>query len=305
MPGLVLAAAHALEQRGEIVGVLLFLGEDFLQHAPGGGILLAEVVDHLAVAVDGDALGDQVFLDHVLERVAFDVLGMAARGEALGREVRLAVELRDTCGDLVGVLLLVLRVLEELRRHALGVDALRHEIVALIAQRTHDLGGKRLVQQPHHRVAVGLVARRHRALRDVLAGAATEFRDVGQERLGGPAPARLWRRTHFVVLPEVAEDLASFCAYCFLMSACACSCLAFACFWHAFFSSPFMSSHFSLATSYSPSALASATLRWLRGEGSFFASSSALATFSWALASFSHTSFWLPFIGSHFALAAL
>ena len=105
-----------------------------------------------------------------------------------------------------------LRVLEELGRHALGVDALRHEVVALVAQHADDLGRERLVEQPHHRLAVGAVAGRHRALLDVLAGAAAQFLDVGQERLRG--------RAHFVVLPVVAdEDLASFCAYCFLMSA--------------------------------------------------------------------------------------
>src|SRR5262249_43680933 len=160
------------------------------------------------------------------------------------------------CGDLVGVLLLVLRVLEELRRHALGVDALRHEVMALVAQDAHDLGGERLVQQLHHRVAVGLVAGRHGAARDVLSGPAAQLLDIGQERLppvlmlGGGC---VWTRAHFDVLPELAEeDLASFCAYCFLMSACACSCFAFACFWHASFSLPFRSSHFSFATSSSP-----------------------------------------------------
>src|SRR3954465_2844028 len=117
-----LAGAEALEQVGEVVGVLLLLRRGRLHQPARRGVLVAEIEHHLLVAVDGAALGDQAFLDHVLERVALDVLGMAARSEALGREVRLAVELRDTCGDLVGVLLLVLRVLQELRRHALGVD---------------------------------------------------------------------------------------------------------------------------------------------------------------------------------------
>src|SRR5262249_40674569 len=62
--------AHALQERREIVRVLLFLRQDLLEQAPRGRIVLAEVVDHLAIAVDGDPLGDQVFLDHVLERVA-------------------------------------------------------------------------------------------------------------------------------------------------------------------------------------------------------------------------------------------
>src|SRR5262245_50684498 len=65
-----LVAAHALQERREIVRVLLFLRQDLLEQASRGRIVLAEVVDHLAIAVDGDPLGDQVFLDHVLERVA-------------------------------------------------------------------------------------------------------------------------------------------------------------------------------------------------------------------------------------------
>src|SRR5436190_577358 len=115
---------EALEEARQVVGVLFLFSEDLLQHASRGGILFAEVADHLAIAVDGDALGDEVFLDHVLERVALDVFGVAARGEPVWRKVRRAAELGDALGDLVGVLLLFLRVLQELGRHAFGLGAL-------------------------------------------------------------------------------------------------------------------------------------------------------------------------------------
>src|SRR3954468_10987806 len=284
MPALVLAAAHALEQRGEIVGVLLFLGEDFLQHAPGGGILLAEVVDHLAVAVDGDALGDQVFLDHVLQRVAFDVLGVAARGEALGREVGRAAELRDALGDLVGVLLLLLGVLEKFRRHALRVDALRHEVMALVAQRADDLGGERLVQELQHHAAVGVVAGSHRPFGDVLPGTPAQRLDVGEERSPAGLGLSHYRLASLRLAPVLAlrsrleSDLACFA----LMSAFSLSYSAFACFLQSWTPS-LLDSHFSLAISYLPSAFTSSTLRAWRSEGSYFCSSSALAVFSFAL----------------------
>jgi len=56
------------------------------------------------------------------QRLAPDVLGVAARREPLRVEVRLAVELHDARRDLVGVLLLLVRLGEELRRHRVGVD---------------------------------------------------------------------------------------------------------------------------------------------------------------------------------------
>src|SRR4029079_6019274 len=141
--------------------------------------------DHLAVAVDSDALGDQVFLDHLLERVALDVLRVAARAQAFRREIGRAAELGDALGDLVGVLLLLVGVLQELRRHALGMDALRHVVMELVAQRADDLGGERLVEELQHHAAVGVVTGSHRPLGDVLPGTPTQRLDVGEK--GSPA----------------------------------------------------------------------------------------------------------------------
>src|SRR5438105_10283320 len=60
--------ADLLQQVGELVGVLLFHREDRFEQAARGRILVAQVLDEAAVTVDGDALGHQVFADHVGER---------------------------------------------------------------------------------------------------------------------------------------------------------------------------------------------------------------------------------------------
>src|SRR3954471_3359553 len=296
-----LVAAQALQERREIVGVLLFLRQDLLEQAPRGRIVLAEVVDHLAVAVDGDALGDQVFLDHVLERVAFDVLRVTPGSQAIGREVRLAAELRDALGDLIGVLALFLRVLEKLRGDGFRMAALRREVMALVTQRADDFRGERFVQQLEHHAAVGVIAGSDRPLGDVLPGALSQRADVRQE-------CAATRFGHFVVLAvepvadfRPAESEACFC----LMSALALSYCALASFSHALSSLPFCASHFSFATLYWCSALASSTLRWLAGVGSYLAFSSAFATFSLPLASASHASLPLPFMSLHFARSDL
>jgi hypothetical protein len=53
------------QQIRHLFGMFLFHGKDGFQHAPGCGILIAQVVDHLAIAVDGDAFCYQIFLDHI------------------------------------------------------------------------------------------------------------------------------------------------------------------------------------------------------------------------------------------------
>jgi hypothetical protein len=52
-PGLAL-----LEQADQVVGVLLLHRENPLKHALGGSVLVADVLDHLAIAVDCDVLGE-------------------------------------------------------------------------------------------------------------------------------------------------------------------------------------------------------------------------------------------------------
>src|SRR6266849_3390579 len=73
-------------------------------------------------------------------------------------------------GEKFGAPPLVRGVLGELGDHAFGMDAFRHEVVALVAQDADDLGGERFVQELHDDVAVGVVPGSNRAFRDVLPG---------------------------------------------------------------------------------------------------------------------------------------
>ena len=48
-------------------GVFLLVTQDVLDQAPGGGVLVADPLDYLAVALDYRALGNQVGFDHCLQ----------------------------------------------------------------------------------------------------------------------------------------------------------------------------------------------------------------------------------------------
>ena len=56
------ASVHCFQQIHQIVGVLFFHRQDVFQHAPRRRIIIPEVINHLAIAVDGDAFGNEVFL---------------------------------------------------------------------------------------------------------------------------------------------------------------------------------------------------------------------------------------------------
>ena len=78
----------------------------------------------------------------------------------------------------VGVSLLFAGMLQELFGNAASDDALRHEIVALVAQHTDDLRGECLVEYFHHELAVQCVGLGDRAFFDVLARAGAQRGNV-------------------------------------------------------------------------------------------------------------------------------
>ena len=83
--------------------------------------------------------------------------------------------MRSACVLLLG------RVLEELRGRELAGAAARREVVALVPQHADDLGRQRLVQQLADLCAAVRVVGRHGAEFHVLAGAGADRLDVGDE----------------------------------------------------------------------------------------------------------------------------
>ena len=120
-------------------GMLLLDREDRLHEPPRRRIGIGDVADDVAVRVDGDALGDQILLDHLDERTARLVLGVAARDQTGRVQVGRAPELGDALGDAIGVHLLLVGVLQKLLRDGLGVDATGHEIVPAVARSTQTI----------------------------------------------------------------------------------------------------------------------------------------------------------------------
>ena len=92
---------------------------------------------------------------------------MAPSRESVGREVRGSAQLDDALRDLVRVALFLVRVLEELLGHALGMNPARHEVMATVPQDADEFGRERSIEKLQHGLAVRRIARRDGAFIDV------------------------------------------------------------------------------------------------------------------------------------------
>src|SRR5213593_2995725 len=170
------------EQVVHVVGVLLLLRQDALEEHPGGRIPVAEVAHHLTVRLDGDALGDQVFLDHVDEVLALGVLRGGPGADAVRVQVRLAAELIDPLGEEIEMLLFLLRVLSELFLDRLAGEPGRADGVELVAEDADDLRGDRVVQEGDRVFHLAAVVLRHRAFAQMLPSPPPNLLDVRKKR---------------------------------------------------------------------------------------------------------------------------
>ena len=107
---------------------------------------------------------------------------MAAREHSLRTEIRLSVQLHDSFRNLISVSLFLIGVLEKFRCHCLGMDALRHVVMALITQDTNQFGSKRLIEYTEDSLYIAFIIRRHRTFLDVPPCAAPDLFDIRQER---------------------------------------------------------------------------------------------------------------------------
>src|SRR5438876_1019149 len=171
------------EQVVHVVRVLLLLREDPFEQHPCGGIPVAEVAHHLAVGLDGDALGDQIFLDHVDQVLALGVLRGGPGADAVRVQVRLAAELIDPLGEEIEMLLFLLRVLSELFLDRLAGEPGRADGVVLVAEDADDLRGDRVVQEGDGVFHLAPVVLRDGAFAQMLPSPAPNLLDIRKEPL--------------------------------------------------------------------------------------------------------------------------
>src|SRR5690348_13776237 len=105
---------HDVEQVSEVGGVFLFILENALEEDARSGVVVGKMADHFGVDLDDNALGNQVFADHIGQGFSLDVLRSGTLQEVAGIEVGLAPELLDALGDAVSVLAFGIGVLLEL-----------------------------------------------------------------------------------------------------------------------------------------------------------------------------------------------
>src|SRR5687768_1714957 len=103
--------------------MFFFDGQNSFEHAPRSRIVVAEISDHLAITIDCNTLCDEIFLDHFVERCAFDVLRVATHQQSFGIEIRFTLELNYSLSDLIRMPLLVVGMLQKLSRHTFRMNA--------------------------------------------------------------------------------------------------------------------------------------------------------------------------------------
>src|SRR5205085_12679061 len=93
---LCLIGRDTLQQSLEIFGVLFLVGQNLFHDAPARRIVIAQITDDLAVGINSDPFRNQIFTNHIQERIALHVLRMTAHLQAFGAEIGLTIELRDS-----------------------------------------------------------------------------------------------------------------------------------------------------------------------------------------------------------------
>jgi hypothetical protein len=74
------------QQVVHVIGMFFLDPEDAFDHHPRAGVVIAEIPDQLAVVIDRDALGDQVFADQFDQIAALQILRGRSRGQAFRTE---------------------------------------------------------------------------------------------------------------------------------------------------------------------------------------------------------------------------
>ena len=182
--------------------MLFFLREDVFEDAAGGRVFFADVLNDLAVTINRDPLGHQVFVDHLLQIVAGYILCVGHFRQHVRIELRFAAQLHNTLGQSVSVFAFLLGVFEKLIGGGAGLQTAGHEVVTFVAQNADQFSGQRFVEQAQHLFTVGAVAFSYGAVLDVLARTFAQGLDIRQMQVvahfslleANPIGATLYRR---------------------------------------------------------------------------------------------------------------
>src|SRR5258706_157973 len=134
------------QQIMHVVGMFFLGAQDALEHGTGARIVVAEIADQLAVMIHRDAFGHQIFLDHVHQVFALDILRDGTREQPFRIEIGLAAKLVDALGHLKGMLMFFLGVDGEFLFDALAGNTGGSDGMHGIAQYADQLGGQHRLQ---------------------------------------------------------------------------------------------------------------------------------------------------------------
>src|SRR5262245_37984275 len=129
-----------------VIRVLLLLGQNPLQKRTSRWVVVTKMPHHVAISLNGDSLCNQIFLDHVNQIVALDILRGRSRRDALRIEVWLSAELIDSLSEKVEMLLFLLRVLSEFFFDRLTGEACSANRMVFVAEYANDLRRHSMVQ---------------------------------------------------------------------------------------------------------------------------------------------------------------
>src|SRR5690348_6605562 len=169
---------HDVKQVSEIGGMLLFILENSFQEHAGGGVVVGKMANHFGVDLDDNALGNQVFADHVGQGFSLDVLRSGALQQVAGIKVGLAAELLDAFGNAISVLAFGIGVLLELAGNRFAVYAGGHKVVVHVAEDAHDFGSQGLVQNFNGLFFIAAVGVCDGSIFDAAAGTLAELLNV-------------------------------------------------------------------------------------------------------------------------------
>src|SRR5215467_12002040 len=169
------------EEVMHVIGVLFLLSQNPLHQNACRRVLVRKIPDHVAIRFDGDALSDQIFLDHFNQVIPFDVFGSRASRDTIGVQVWFTAELIDPLREKVEVLFLLFGMLGEFFFDRFTGETSCANGVEFITENTNDLRRDSMVEYCDAVVNLSLIVRRDGTFIQMLPSSAPDLLHVGEK----------------------------------------------------------------------------------------------------------------------------